>query len=212
MTDVHGHVAAGFEAVGDAYAAAFEGRPLMGAALAVRHRGELVVDLWGGIADDRDGSPWERDTASVVFSCTKGLMAILAARLVEEGRLDYDAPVAEYWPEFAQAGKSGVLVRHVLAHQSGLSAPRRPWTLTDALDWTRATTALAAQEPLWEPGAGHAYHALTHGWLVGERRARRPSAPGAVVRPPGPGRCPGALDRAGTHTWWRIPARARRTG
>jgi CubicO group peptidase (beta-lactamase class C family) len=168
MTLVDGHLAPGFDAVRDAFVAAFEDKPLMGAALAIRHRGELVVDLWGGVADDRDGSPWGRDTTSVIFSCTKGLTSILAARLVEEGRLDYDAPVAEYWPEFAQAGKSAVLVRHVLAHQSGLSAPRRPWTLADVCDWTRATTALAAQEPLWEPGSSYAYHALTHGWLVGE--------------------------------------------
>jgi CubicO group peptidase (beta-lactamase class C family) len=168
MTAVEGNVNAGFEPVLDAFVAAFDGRPRMGAALAIRHHGELVVDLWGGVADDRDDAPWSRSTLNVIFSCTKGLVSILAARLVQEGRLDYDAPVAEYWPEFAQAGKSGVLVRHVLAHQAGLSAPRSPWTLADALDWTAVTTALAEQEPLWEPGTGHAYHALTHGWLIGE--------------------------------------------
>lgn len=104
----------------------------------------------------------------MIFSCTKGLMSILAARLVQEGRLDYDAPVATYWPEFAQAGKAEVLVRHVLSHRSGLSAPRRTLSLADALDWATVTTALAEQEPLWDPGTGHAYHALTHGWLIGE--------------------------------------------
>ncbi|SDU78194.1 serine hydrolase domain-containing protein [Jiangella alkaliphila] len=167
-SSVDGHTAAGFEDLRHAFAAAFEGKPRMGAALAVRQHGEVVVDLWGGAADHRAGRPWRQDTTSVVFSCTKGLMSILAARLVQDGRLDYDAPVAAYWPEFAQAGKSGVLVRHVLAHRAGLSAPRRAFTRADLTDWATMTTALAEQEPLWEPGTGHAYHALTHGWLVGE--------------------------------------------
>lgn len=139
-----------------------------GAALAVRYRGEPVVDLWGGVADARDGRPWEEDTASVVFSSTKGVMSILAARLAQEGRLDYESPVARYWPEFAPAGKDAVLVRHALSHRAGLSAPREDLTRDDLLDWTRVTTVLAEQEPLWEPGSGYSYHALTHGWLVGE--------------------------------------------
>ena len=168
MTDIQGTVRPGFERVGEAFAASFDAAPDMGAALAVRVEGEPVVDLWAGIADSRDSDAWARDTATVIFSCTKGLMSILAARLVQEGRLDYDAPVAEYWPEFAQAGKAGVLVRHVLSHRSGVSAPRRDLALADVLDWSRVTATLAEQEPLWEPGTGYAYHALTHGWLIGE--------------------------------------------
>jgi CubicO group peptidase (beta-lactamase class C family) len=165
---IDGTVAPGFEPVREAFVAAFEGRPRMGAALAVLHQGRPVVDLWGGTKDARTDEPWGPDTLTVLFSCTKGLTSILAARLVQEGRLDYDAPVCEYWPEFAAAGKAHVRVGHLLAHRSGLSAPRTPLSEQDVLDWDLVVGRLAAQEPLWEPGTGYAYHAITHGWLVGE--------------------------------------------
>lgn len=164
----HGTVAPGFEAVREAFDAGFEGKPDMGAALAIRHRGDLVVDLWAGTRDERSREPWEEATPSVIFSCTKGLVSILAARLVQEGRLDYEAPVAQYWPEFAAAGKQAVRVRDLLAHRSGLSAPREPLTAGQIIDWPVVVAQLAAQEPLWEPGTGYAYHAITHGWLIGE--------------------------------------------
>lgn len=168
MTATEGRVAPGFEPVAEAFAAAFDGRPQMGGALAIRHQGKEVVSLWGGTADPRVGKPWTEDTASVIFSCTKGLVSILAAQLVDQGRLDYDAPVARYWPEFAEAGKAGVTVRQVLGHQAGLSAPRANLAFDDLLDWDVVTTHLARQSPLWKPGTGYAYHALTHGWLIGE--------------------------------------------
>lgn len=163
-----GVVAAGFEPLAEAFRSGFTDHPGMGAALSVLHRGEVVVDLWGGLADARTDTPWTDDTLSVIFSCTKGLMAILAAQLVDEGLLDYEAPVSRYWPEFAQAGKGGVLVRHLVTHQSGISAPREIMYLADALNWARATGILAAQEPLWTPGEGYSYHSLTQGWLIGE--------------------------------------------
>jgi len=165
---VEGTVAAGFEPLREVFEAAFDGAPSMGAALAILVDGEVVVNLHGGIADERDGRRWDRDTASVVFSCTKGLMALMVARLVDEGRLDYAAPVARYWPEFAAAGKGAVTVAEALSHRAGLSAPREDFELADILDWDAATSKLAAQAPLWPPGEGYAYHALTHGWLAGE--------------------------------------------
>lgn len=165
---MHGSCAAGFEAVADAFAMSFAGRPTMGAALHVRIGGQSVIDLWGGIADERDGRAWEQDTPSVVFSCTKGLMSILVAHLVEQGRLDYAAPVARYWPEFAAAGKAGITVGQAMAHQAGLSAPRQTLTEDDIVNWDRVVSVLAAQEPLWPIGSGYAYHALTHGWIAGE--------------------------------------------
>ncbi|MGX5682500.1 serine hydrolase domain-containing protein [Schumannella luteola] len=165
---IHGSVEPGFESVRDAFAVGFEGKPGMGAALSVRHEGRTVVDLWGGAADDRTGREWVEDTPSVIFSCTKGLVAILAARLVEGGRLDYDAPVSRYWPEFAQAGKERVRVKDLLSHRSGVSAPRADLTVDDIVDWDTVVATLAAQEPLWEPDSGYAYHAITHGWLAGE--------------------------------------------
>lgn len=165
---VHGAVAAGFEPVADAFARTFADRPAMGGAVALRVGGETVVDLWGGVADARTGRPWLEDTTSVVFSCTKGLVSILAARLVQDGLLDLDAPVADYWREYAVAGKGGTRVRHLLSHRSGLSAPRVDLTAADVVDWQRMIEVLQGQKPLWQPGEGYAYHALTHGWLVGQ--------------------------------------------
>ena len=127
---IEGRVVPRYEAVAEAFAAAFEGRPRMGAALAVRVGGEEVLNLWGGVSDARTGTPWSADTPSVIFSCTKGLMSILLARLVQEGRLDYDERVATYWPEFAAAGKERITVRQAISHQAGLNAPPRDWTLS----------------------------------------------------------------------------------
>lgn len=158
----------GYEAVAEAFAKAFDGRPAMGAALHIVRDGHTVVDLWGGVADARTGRLWGQYTPSVVFSCTKGLVSILAARLVQEGRLDYTVPVSQYWPEFAAAGKAAVTVGQALAHQAGLSAPRADLSEDDIVDWDTVTAALAAQEPLWPLGTGYAYHALTHGWIAGE--------------------------------------------
>lgn len=165
---IAGDVAPGFDGVRAAFEASFDGEPGMGAALAIRHRGRLVVDLWGGLADARTGTPWQRDTLSVVFSCTKGVMSVLAARLVQEGRLDYEAPVVDYWPEFAAAGKERTRVEDLLAHRAGLPAPRVGISPEGIADWDAVTAQLAAQEPFWEPGTAYAYHPITHGWLVGE--------------------------------------------
>lgn len=177
---ISGTVNPGFEPVGDAFRTALLDEN-MGAALCVYRHGVKVIDLWGGVADQRDGRGWTEDTISVIFSCTKGLMSILAAQLVEAGRLDYEAPVATYWPEFAASGKGDIRVRHVLNHQSGLSAPRYDLRLDDILDWPTVTGLLAAQRPLWEPGTGYAYHAITHGWLMGEVIRRITGQPVSVA-------------------------------
>lgn len=167
-TGISGTFEPRFLPVRNAFAAAFDGRPRMGAALAVHHQGELVVDLWGGVADARTSLPWTSGTSTVVFSCSKGVMSILVARLVEAGRLEYDAPLTDIWPEFGACGKDTITVGDALAHRAGVSAPRRGVDLARALDWEQMTGLLAEQEPLWEPGSGYAYHALTHGWLSGE--------------------------------------------
>lgn len=165
---VGGSVAAGFEPVLEAFRLSADGDAATGAALSIRHRGEVVVDLWTGVADSRTGREWTGDTPSVIFSCTKGVMSILLARLVQEGRLDYEARVTDYWPEYAAAGKSATLVRQAISHQAGLSAPRVDWSRDDILHWGRAVALLETQEPLWEPGSAWNYHAITHGWLTGE--------------------------------------------
>jgi CubicO group peptidase (beta-lactamase class C family) len=139
-----------------------------GAAVAVYHRGELVVDIRGGTRDAA-GSPWSPDTMSVSFSTTKGVLSTLVHRLVDQGLLDYDDPVAKFWPEFAQNGKEDVTLRHLLCHQAGLYDIRH---LVDGAhrmrDWEYMTGRLAAATPVHRPGAMSAYHGLTYGWLVGE--------------------------------------------
>jgi CubicO group peptidase (beta-lactamase class C family) len=151
-----------------AFADNFESRGDVGAAVAVTIDGKPVVDLWGGYADKARTHPWTRDTIVNVYSATKGVAATCLNRLVDQGRVDLDAPVARYWPEFAQAGKERLPVRWLLSHRAGLPAVRKPLPPDALLRWDVMTTALAEQEPWWEPGTKHGYHALTFGHLVGE--------------------------------------------
>ena len=167
-TEIHGTVAPGFERVRDAFAANFEQHGDVGAAFSLYHRGEKVVDLWGGVADVETGRPWAEDSVVLVFSSTKGATAVCAHLLAERGELDLDAPVAEYWPEFAAAGKQDIPVRWLLSHQVGLPVFDNPLTPEEWLAWEPPVQALAAQAPVWEPGTTHGYHAGTYGWLVGE--------------------------------------------
>jgi len=163
-----GIVAPGWGAVRDAFVANFAERDEVGASVCVYHHGVPVVDLWGGIADPATSRPWTRDSIVLVYSMTKGITAVCANLLIERGRLDPDAPVASYWPEFAANGKGDIPVRWVLSHQAGLAVIDADLTLTDALSWTPVTDALAAQVPNWEPGTAHGYHLRSFGWLVGE--------------------------------------------
>ena len=170
---IHGDCDRRFLRVKEAFAANFASGGELGAAVAVTIDGEPVVDLWGGIADKASGKAWEKDTLVNVFSTTKGVTAICAHRLVEDGLLDLDAPVAKLWPEFAAAAKESVTLRHLLSHRAGLPAIASPLPPEAMYDWDVMTGALAAQAPWWEPGTKHGYHAMTFGWLVGEliRRA-----------------------------------------
>lgn len=168
MVEIQGTVEPGWEKVADAFRANFDEGKDLGAAIAVYQGGRPVVDLWGGTADRTTGRPWAEDTLVLVFSSTKGMTAILANLLVQRGQLDLDAPVARYWPEFAANGKEAIPVRWLLTHQAGLLAVDQPLSIDDVCAWDPLVEALAAQAPLWEPGAHHAYHALTYGHLVGE--------------------------------------------
>jgi CubicO group peptidase (beta-lactamase class C family) len=139
-----------------------------GMAVAVYHRGELVVDAWTG-ARDGAGTPWERDTMSMSFSTTKGVVATIVHRLVDRGLLDYDVPVSSYWPEFTGGGKDTITMRHLLTHQAALHDVRALADSTETLlDWSEMTRLLADAHPAWEVGTRSGYHALTYGWLVGE--------------------------------------------
>lgn len=137
-----------------------------GSSLAIYKDGRPVVDVWQG--ESAPGIPWHRDSVSVVFSCTKGLASILMHRLVEEGKLDLEQKVSYYWPEFAQSGKQDIPVGWLLQHKAGLSAVRRDLTLDEVIDGHTIEDELAKQEPLWEPGTAHSYHALTFGTLSGK--------------------------------------------
>jgi len=168
MTEVHGEIASGYERVRDAFAANFDQHGDVGAAFSLYVRGEKVVDLWGGVADADTGRPWEEDTLQLVFSTTKGATAICAHLLAQRGELDLEAPVVEYWPEFAAEGKDRIPVRWLLSHRSGLPTVELHLTQCDVCAWQPIVEALAAQKPYWTPGTAHGYHALTYGWLVGE--------------------------------------------
>ena len=157
-----------FRRVRETFAANFENGGEIGAAIAVTIDGAPIVDLWSGHADAARTRPWTRDTLVNIYSSTKGLTAMCAHRLVDQGKLDLDAPVARYWPEFAQAGKDKLPVRFLLSHQAGLPAVRKQLAPETFYDWNAMCAALAEQEPWWEPGTRHGYHAITYGWLVGE--------------------------------------------
>ncbi|KQQ62121.1 serine hydrolase [Pseudomonas sp. Leaf129] len=170
---IQGHFELQFEAVREAFAALFDNPQERGAALCIQIGGETVVDLWAGTADKDGAQAWHSDTILNLFSCTKTFTAVTALQLVAEGKLALDAPVAQYWPEFAAAGKQSITLRHLLSHQAGLPALRDLLPPEALYDWPRMTAALAAETPWWSPGTGHGYAAITYGWLVGEllRRA-----------------------------------------
>jgi CubicO group peptidase (beta-lactamase class C family) len=146
----------------------FAERGEVGSSVCVTLDGEPVVDLWGGYADPTAGKAWGRDTIGHVWSATKGATALCAHMLASRGRLDLNAPVARYWPEFAKNGKDAVLVRHLLNHQAGLPAVRDPLPAGCFYDWSLMVDTLAREEPFWRPGTRNGYHALTFGYLVGE--------------------------------------------
>ncbi|NNN33103.1 beta-lactamase family protein [Streptomyces sp. S3(2020)] len=166
--DVNGTVAEGFEPVRDAFVRNFEALGDRGAAVAVYRDGRRVVDLWAGTRDVDGTEPWQRGTAQIMRSATKGVAAAVPLLLAQRGLLDLDAPVAAYWPEFKARGKERVLVRQVLNHRAGLPVLDHPLTPQEALDPLRGPAAVAAQAPVWEPGTDHGYHALTYGWLLDE--------------------------------------------
>lgn len=165
---VQGYFDLRFEAVRDAFAALFDGTQQRGAALCVQIGGETVVDLWAGVADNQGEQAWHSDTLVNLFSCTKTFTAVAALQLVEEGKLELDAPVARVWPEFAANGKESITLRQLLCHRAGLPAIRQPLAPEALYDWTCMTDALAAEQPWWAPGTDQGYAAMTYGWLVGE--------------------------------------------
>lgn len=140
----------------------------VGASYCATLEGETVVDLWGGFADAERARDWQRDTIINVYSTTKTMTALTALLVADRGELDFAAPVARYWPEFAANGKADVKVSHLMSHSAGLSGWKEPIAKETLYDWEKATSLLAAQAPFWKPGTAPGYHAVTQGYLVGE--------------------------------------------
>ncbi len=166
--EVHGRCEPAFESLRRALAEIMDAGSEVGAALAVHVGKQPVVDLWAGHTDSARTQPWDEHTIVNLYSVGKAVTAVCALRLVEGGALDLDSPVSHYWPEFAQAGKKHLPVRYLFTHQAALPAVFRPLPLGAVLQSEVMTEALAAQEPWWEPGAGHGYHVNTYGFLIGE--------------------------------------------
>ena len=165
---VQGHCDERFRSVREVFTENLQSGRDCGAAVCFSLDGETVVDLWGGYLDLEQTRPWQRDTLVNVYSTTKGMTALCAHLLAERGLLDFDAPVAQYWPEFAAHGKENLPVRWLLSHRAGLPAIREPLPHGALYDWPLMTQALANTAPWWEPGTDQGYHALTFGHLVGE--------------------------------------------
>lgn len=168
---IEGAVSKGFEGVKAAFADNFSNAqscPEVGATFSAYREGKCVVHLWAGHADAAKSRTWTEHTVVNIFSATKGVAACCLAILNSQNRLDYDAPVARYWPEFARNDKGKITVAQALSHQGGLSGLREPTTIADVCNWETMVLKLAAAEPLWEPGTAAGYHAITWGFLAGE--------------------------------------------
>jgi CubicO group peptidase (beta-lactamase class C family) len=168
LTRISGFCDERFAPVREALEGNFREHGELGVAVAIEVGGQQVVDIWAGWADDARTRPWERDTLVDVFSVGKAMAALCVLMLVERGQIELDAPVGADWPEFAAGGKGDVTVRTLLSHRAGLPAIRRPLADADIYDWSSMSSALASEEPWWEPGTAHGYHVNTFGFLAGE--------------------------------------------
>jgi CubicO group peptidase (beta-lactamase class C family) len=166
--DLRPPLTADFAAVKHAFDENFVSRGDVGAACAIYINGELAVDLWGGLSDVTSARPWQAGTTCLLFSATKGATLACVHSLVERGVLDLDAPVAEYWPEFAQGGKGAIPLRSILTHRAGVADIEAQLTLEQILAWDPVVEAIARQRPNWPPGTATGYHARTFGWILGE--------------------------------------------
>jgi CubicO group peptidase (beta-lactamase class C family) len=170
---ISGYCDAAFGSVRTEFERNFAERGESGASVCLSVHGETVVDLWGGVASEEKQTPWERDTVSIVFSCTKAATALCAHMLIDRGKLQPDALVTDYWPEFGQHGKDKTTVAMMLNHESGLPALREPVKTGGFYDWDYMVERLQSEVPFWEPGTRNGYHMISFGWTVGElvRRA-----------------------------------------
>ena len=168
MNEIQGFCDERFTSVREVFEKNFEEGLEVGASFAATLNGKFIIDIWAGNADAAQTLPWEENTIVNVYSTTKVMTAICALMLVDRDLLDLDAPVADYWPEFAQNGKERILVRYLFSHSSGLSGWEEKIRIEDFYNWDKAVNLLAAQKPWWEPGTKSGYHSSTFGNLLGE--------------------------------------------
>ena len=166
--EIHGRYDEKFKSIVDCYENQFELNLDIGSSLAITYQGEVVVDIWAGTRDKAQSLPWEENTIVNVFSSTKNATSLSAYILADRGQLDFSAPVAEYWPEFAQKRKENILVSHIMSHSSGLPGWDEPVAVTDLYDHDEMAALLESQEPWWEPGTSLGYHTISIGNLMGE--------------------------------------------
>ncbi|KAJ5757710.1 uncharacterized protein N7511_006404 [Penicillium nucicola] len=168
MTETHGSCDPAFNRIRDLLQERLASGDELGASLCVNIDGKNVLDIWGGYADAAKTRPWEKDTLTVVWSCSKIVSALAALTLVDRGQLDVEERVSTYWPEFAVNGKEDVRVWQILSHSSGLASWDNPVPIEFVYDLKTSTEQLAQQAPWWTPGEHHGYHMMTHGHLIGE--------------------------------------------
>ncbi len=166
--EIRGDVTPGFESVRDAFAANFRDHGEVGAALTVYVNEDCVVDLTGGVADQATGRAYDDDTLQIVFSSTKGAVAICGHLLAQRGLLDFSAPVTSVWPAFGQHGKEGTTIADLFSHRAGVPAIDQALSLDEILAVDPVIKALEDTNPAWNPGSEHDYHGMTYGWLAGE--------------------------------------------
>ncbi|MBA4800563.1 MAG: beta-lactamase family protein [Euryhalocaulis sp.] len=170
--DIKGHVAPGFEPAAEAFAKNFEDGLEAGASFAAQAGGETVIDIWAGTAVTKVDKPWSENTLAPVFSTGKAVTALVIASLAERGLIDYDAPLADLWPDFAQHGKGEITIAQALSHQAGVPGFREEMDPADWFDMDGIAAKLAAEQPFWEPGTQSGYHAITFG-IIAQEIARR---------------------------------------
>lgn len=171
--EIHGHCSSQFENVKKVFAELYEDFPELGSSFSVYHQGELKVNLWAGVVEEGDSTPWQENTLVNVFSTGKGVAALCVQKAVDLGLIDLQKPVSYYWPEYGNSGKKDTLVAWFLNHKAGQPALKTALEDEAIYDWDFMVKTLAGEEPWWKPGTEHGYHMMTYGWLVGEvfRRA-----------------------------------------
>ncbi len=168
MSPINGSCDPKFAHLKEEFERSFAERGEVGASVCLSVNGQTAVDLWGGMANPETNDPWTEDTISIVFSCSKAATALCAHILIDRGLLKLDAPVAEYWPEFARHGKEKTTVRMMLNHESAVPTLADPVKPGGFADWNYMAQRMADEPAWWEPGTRNGYHMINFGWTVGE--------------------------------------------